>query len=286
MKKIDQNSNINVLQFLSQLQLEQFSNLVESTYKDPKSLFNNIVDIIEPEERKDLVVKAEIDLYSLSIEELVHLAYTEGKDARKKISTIYSLLIKDFPIPANHGIYLENKERIRLVNPGDTFTLMRKLLKEIKGLDREREHLWAISINSSSKIIEIDLVTKGAKETVDVSAKEIFCGPLKNRACSIILVHNHPSENVEPSKSDIEVTNELVRIGNFLDIPVRDHIIISSETYYSFKTNNMLDKTNNMLESSTKRTKDVTKVVKNLIDTQLEIFKEFKEIRGELNNSL
>ncbi len=75
MKKIDQNSNTSVLQFLSQLQLEQFSDLVESTYKDPEFLFNNIVNIIEPENREDLVAKAEIDLYSLSIEELVHLAY-------------------------------------------------------------------------------------------------------------------------------------------------------------------------------------------------------------------
>lgn len=268
MKKVDQNTN--VLQFLSQLQLEQFSNLVESTYRDPEFLFNNIVNIIEPEKRQDLVAKAEIDLYSLSIEELVHLAYTEGKDARKKISTVYSLLTKDFPIPAKHGIHLENKESIKLINPGDTFILMRQLLREIKGLDREREHLWVISTNSASKIIEIDLVTKGAKEAVDVNAKEIFCGPLKNRAYSIILVHNHPSQNVEPSESDIEITSELVWIGDFLDIPVNDHIIISSETYYSFKTNNMLN-------SSNKKSDDIIKVVKNMIDTQLEIFRKIRK---------
>ncbi len=79
-----------------------------------------------------MVAKAEIDLYSLSIEELVHLAYTEGKDARKKITAIYSLLTKDFPIPAKHGVRLENKESIELVTPGDTFILMRQLLREIK----------------------------------------------------------------------------------------------------------------------------------------------------------
>ena len=270
MKKIDQNSNTNVLQFLSQLQLEQFSDLVESTYKDPEFLFNNIVNIIEPEKREDLVAKAEIDLYSLSIEELVHLAYTEGKDARKKISTIYSLLTRDFPIPARHGVHLENKESIKLVTPGDTFSLMKQILREIKGLDREREHLWVISTNSASKIIEIDLVTKGAKEAVDVNAKEIFCGPLKNRAAGIILVHNHPSENVEPSKSDIETTGGLVWVGNLLDIPVKDHIIISSETYYSFKTNNMLN-------IASRKSDDIVKIVRNIIDTQLDVFKDMRK---------
>ncbi len=73
---------------------------------------------------------------------MVHLAYTEGKNARKKISTIYSLLTRDFPIPAKHGVHLANKESIKLVTPGDAFTLMRQLLSEIKGLDKEREHLW------------------------------------------------------------------------------------------------------------------------------------------------
>ena len=270
MKKIDQNSNTNVLQFLSQLRLEQFSNLVESTYKDPEFLFNNIVNIIEPERRQDLVAKAEIDLYSLSIEELVHLAYTEGKDAREKIFAVYSLLTKDFPIPAKHGIRLENKERIQLVTPGDTFSLMKQILREIKGLDRDREHVWVISTDCASKIIEIDLVTKGAKDAVDINAKEIFCGPLKNRAAGIILVHNHPSGNVEPSKSDIETTGGLVWVGNFLDIPVKDHIVISSETYYSFKTNNILN-------VASRKSDDVVKIMKNIIDTQLDVFKNMRK---------
>ncbi len=270
MKKIDQNSNTNVLQFLSQLQLEQFSDLVESTYKDPEFLFNNIVNIIEPEKREDLVAKAEIDLYSLSIEELVHLAYTEGKDAREKISTIYSLLTRDFPVPAKHGIRLENKEKIRLATPGDTFTLMKQILREIKGLDRDREHAWVISIDCASKIIEIDLVTKGKKDAVDISAKEIFCGPLRNRASSVILVHNHPSGDVEPSKSDIETTGGLVWVGNLLDIPVKDHIIISSETYYSFKANGML-------HSSNRKSDDIVRIMKNIIDTQLDVFKSMKK---------
>ncbi len=64
MKKIDQKSNTRVLQFLSQLQLEQFSTLVESTYRDPEFLFKDIVNIIELEKRGDLVAKDEIDLYS------------------------------------------------------------------------------------------------------------------------------------------------------------------------------------------------------------------------------
>ena len=147
---------------------------------------------------------------------------------------------------------------------------MKQLISEIKGLDRDREHLWVISTNCARKIIEIDLVTKGTKDAVDVSAKEIFCAPLKNRASGIILVHNHPSGNVEPSKNDIETTGGLVWVGNFLDIPVKDHIIISSETYYSFKTNDML-------HTSSRKSDDVVKIVKNIIDTQLNVFKNMRK---------
>ena len=67
-----------------------------------------------------------------------------------------------------------------------------------------------------------------------VDAKVIFAAALKCRACAIILAHNHPSTNPQPSRADIELTNKLKKAGELLDLPILDHLIITPHGYYSF----------------------------------------------------
>ncbi len=62
----------------------------------------------------------------------------------------------------------------------------------------------------------------------------IFIAALKSNACNIILSHNHPSGNLQPSKADEELTNKIKQCGILLEIKVLDHIIITSEGYFSF----------------------------------------------------
>lgn len=71
-------------------------------------------------------------------------------------------------------------------------------------------------------------------------AKVIFQVALKANASSIILCHNHPSGNLKPSENDISLTKKLKNAGNFLDLTVLDHLIITSESYYSFADENLL----------------------------------------------
>jgi DNA repair protein RadC len=64
--------------------------------------------------------------------------------------------------------------------------------------------------------------------------KIIYQIALKANACSIILAHNHPPGNINPSEADIQLTRKMVECGKFLDLPVLDHLILTSEGFYSF----------------------------------------------------
>ena len=83
-------------------------------------------------------------------------------------------------------------------------------------------------------------MTIGTLTSSLVHPREVFAGPLKDRAASVIVVHNHPSGDPHPSRKDIEATQQLIAGGILLGIPVRDHLIVSREGYYSFKNHHML----------------------------------------------
>ena len=72
------------------------------------------------------------------------------------------------------------------------------------------------------------------------SPKVIFQIALKANASSLILAHNHPSGNCVPSEADNRLTEKLKKAGEFLDLPILDHLILTSETYYSFADENTL----------------------------------------------
>jgi len=73
-----------------------------------------------------------------------------------------------------------------------------------------------------------------------VHPREIFAYALRDRAASVIFVHNHPSGSLEPSEDDINMTRKLKIVGEIMDIAVLDHVIVTKNDYYSFSVNNML----------------------------------------------
>ena len=79
----------------------------------------------------------------------------------------------------------------------------------------------------------VDISSGGVTGTV-ADPKIIFVAALKANACSIIMSHNHPSGNVKPSKADEELTLKIKHAGQLLDIRLFDHIIVTSEGYFSF----------------------------------------------------
>lgn len=106
--------------------------------------------------------------------------------------------------------------------------------------NKRQEYFVCLSLDSGQRLIARRVVTIGLLDMSLAHPREVFSGPLKDRAASVIVAHNHPSGMAEPSKEDIKTTQQLIAAGILLGIPVRDHIIVAKEDYYSFKDSHMM----------------------------------------------
>lgn len=98
------------------------------------------------------------------------------------------------------------------------------------------EEFYILLLDRSNRVMGRYLVSQGGMAGTYVDPKMIFAVAIKSRAAAIILSHNHPSANLRPSEQDIRLTEKLIKAGEFLDLPVLDHLILSPEGgYYSFK---------------------------------------------------
>jgi DNA repair protein RadC len=96
------------------------------------------------------------------------------------------------------------------------------------------EQFKVLLLNRANKVLGIFEVSSGGCTGTFVDPKLLFAAALKANACCIIMAHNHPSGNLQPSQSDIDLTKKCKEAGKFLEIQVLDHIILSKEGYYSF----------------------------------------------------
>jgi DNA repair protein RadC len=88
-------------------------------------------------------------------------------------------------------------------------------------------------LNRANVVLGVYNLSKGGSSSTIVDAKILFSVALKCNASSIILAHNHPSGNLVPSNSDLELTKRLIAASKFLNIPILDHLIISKSGFYS-----------------------------------------------------
>ncbi len=96
------------------------------------------------------------------------------------------------------------------------------------------EQFKVLFLNRANRVLGIFEASTGGVTGTVVDPKIVFVAALKANACNIIISHNHPSGNLQPSKADIELTEKIKMAGQFLEIKLFDHIIVSSEGYYSF----------------------------------------------------
>lgn len=117
----------------------------------------------------------------------------------------------------------------KITSPEDVANMFIPLLR-----DELKEKFLIVCLNSANKIIKYETISVGNLNSSVVHPREIFKSALEQSAASIILLHNHPSGNPEPSNEDITITRKLVEAGRIIDIPVFDHIIIAGNNYTSF----------------------------------------------------
>ncbi len=96
------------------------------------------------------------------------------------------------------------------------------------------EHFQVMLLNRGNRVLGICTISKGGTAGTVVDPKLVFATALKANAASVILSHNHPSGNLNPSEQDRRLTKRLVEIGRVMDLHVLDHIILTKDGYFSF----------------------------------------------------
>jgi len=109
--------------------------------------------------------------------------------------------------------------------------VVRLCAPQFRGLDRE--HFWALALNTKNQLIRIIEVSVGSLNASIVHPRELFKEAVKVSAASVVVVHNHPSGDPTPSGADVQLTRRLVKAGDVLGIEVLDHVVIGDSGEHS-----------------------------------------------------
>jgi DNA repair protein RadC len=129
---------------------------------------------------------------------------------------------------------LKKDQQKQLRTYADLYPVMQQVLLRQNKMRRAVEHLWVVSLNTKSVILNIELINIGSANRVHSQPPEIFRVAIYKAATSIIMVHNHPSGSLLPSQADKDFTDKMMKVGKLLNITVADHQIITEKDYYSF----------------------------------------------------
>lgn len=99
----------------------------------------------------------------------------------------------------------------------------------------EQEELWVLMLDSRNQLVDIDKLYRGSLNASSVRPAEIFKSGIRNNAAGLIVVHNHPSGDPSPSPEDVSLTRILIEAGQFLELPLLDHIVIGMNSMASIK---------------------------------------------------
>ena len=101
----------------------------------------------------------------------------------------------------------------------------------------EQEELWILLLSSKNQVLAIRRTYRGTLNSSAVRVAELFRAAIRENAASVVIVHNHPSNDPTPSPEDVRITTEAVKAGTLLDVEVLDHVIVGGarDRYVSLK---------------------------------------------------
>lgn len=169
------------------------------------------------------------DLNQLSKLTIADLTKFNGIGEAKAISIVAALEI---------GKRKKNQDKVSKT----TITSSKIAYEEISSFlsDLNHEEFWVLYLNRKNEVLKKENISKGGIHETIADSKIIFKNAIENLASAIILCHNHPSGNLTPSKSDVDLTKKLVEIGKLMETPVLDHLIIGENNYFSFADENLI----------------------------------------------
>lgn len=100
--------------------------------------------------------------------------------------------------------------------------------------DRKQEHFLCATINGANELLNIRVVSIGLVDRSPVHPREVFADAVADRACAVMLAHNHPTGPLHPSDADLETTRRIREAGDIMGIAVLDHLIFNRTGYFSF----------------------------------------------------
>jgi len=124
----------------------------------------------------------------------------------------------------------------RFETPWDVYKHFHMRLRDLK-----QEQFIVMLLDNHRRYIGDDLVSQGTLTASPVHPRDVFSRAVRAGAASIIVVHNHPSGEPEPSKADLDLTRLLRNAGELMGIPVLDHVIIGNDKYFSLVDHGLLD---------------------------------------------
>lgn len=120
------------------------------------------------------------------------------------------------------------------------------MLPELSSIrHKNTEHLVAIALDARMRVVKKKCLFIGSLSACIVHPREVFLFAVKNQAAGLIIAHNHPSGDIEPSQDDINLTQRLRRAGNILGIELLDHLIVSRCNILSLKERGYFQETDN-----------------------------------------
>ena len=126
-------------------------------------------------------------------------------------------------------------DKVKLTSSKQAYEFLRPVLEDLP-----HEEFWILFLNRANKIIGKQLIGRGGISQTIADVKIVFKKSIDKQASAIILAHNHPSGNLKPSQSDIQLTKKIKAGSDLLDIQVLDHLIIGDGNYYSFADSGMM----------------------------------------------
>ena len=136
---------------------------------------------------------------------------------------------------ANRKQFEQQVERPKILTSSDAVKVIRPIL-----IDLNHEEFWILILNARNHLIDKKLISVGGINKTVVDHRILFKKAIESNAASIILCHNHPSGEVEPSDADLNLTARIEDSGSILGIKVIDHIIIAGNQYFSFEEEELL----------------------------------------------
>ncbi len=130
---------------------------------------------------------------------------------------------------------MNNELKTIIHSPEDIARIMIPRLR-----DRKSESFWVMLLDAKNALMHEEELTTGTLTASLVHPREVFKRAIDRLAASVIVVHNHPSGNREPSSEDVNVTRQLVEAGRIIGIPLHDHVIVAGDSYTSFAERGLL----------------------------------------------